>query len=272
MKHIHTWWKVKLHTFRFDLLQDGGTESCYRTTLRFETIQWSHAGEWLLLVRSPEGIADASVLLNVTRASGYSHAHVRSASITYLLLCLILQAFLQEHRRWSDPLAIQAEETSAKLLVTRMSAFPKWRRKRASFSVHIILKSSFSTNFPRAIHALNETRICPTCYATRYLYIFNIANTIEIRWNRSADTPLARITTALVFLRSYSEFSCSIWTILEDTFTNVYDCEEERGLCCRRRTKPLGKLASVMNEYPCDREMVQKKKKKNLDFSGLIRK
>lgn len=82
------------------LLQDGGTESCYRTTLRFEAIQWSHAGEWVLLVRSPEGIADASVLLNVTRASGYSRGHVRSASITYLLLlCLILQAILQENRR-----------------------------------------------------------------------------------------------------------------------------------------------------------------------------
>ena len=53
----------------------------------------------MLLVRSPEGIADASVLLNVTRAFGYSHAHVRSASITYLLLCLILQAILQERRR-----------------------------------------------------------------------------------------------------------------------------------------------------------------------------
>ncbi|XP_025267888.1 hemicentin-2 isoform X1 [Camponotus floridanus] len=79
-------------------IEDGGTESCYRTTLRFETIQWSHAGEWLLLVRSSEGLADASVLLNVTRASGYSRAHVQSASITYLLLCLILQAFLQEHR------------------------------------------------------------------------------------------------------------------------------------------------------------------------------
>ncbi|KYM88401.1 hypothetical protein ALC53_02884 [Atta colombica] len=78
---------------------DGGTESCYRTTLRFETIQSSHTGEWLLLVRSSEGIADASVLLNVTRASGYSHAHIRSASITYLLLCLILQAILREYRR-----------------------------------------------------------------------------------------------------------------------------------------------------------------------------
>ncbi|EGI69686.1 hypothetical protein G5I_01593 [Acromyrmex echinatior] len=80
-------------------IEDGGTESCYRTTLRFETIQSSHTGEWLLLVRSSEGIADASVLLNVTRASGYSHAHIRSASITYLLLCLILQAILREYRR-----------------------------------------------------------------------------------------------------------------------------------------------------------------------------
>ncbi|KAL2747826.1 irregular chiasm C-roughest protein isoform X1 [Vespula maculifrons] len=45
-------------------IENGGTETCYRAILRFETIQWSHAGEWLLLVRSSKGIADASVLLN----------------------------------------------------------------------------------------------------------------------------------------------------------------------------------------------------------------
>ncbi|XP_043468186.1 hemicentin-2 isoform X3 [Leptopilina heterotoma] len=81
-------------------IEDGGTEACYRTILRFESIQRSHAGEWLLLVRSPEGIADASVLLNVTRASGYSHAHIRSPSLTILLLCMIL-GFL------SSPIKIQ---------------------------------------------------------------------------------------------------------------------------------------------------------------------
>jgi len=92
--------RAALLTRRLVLLQDGGTESCYRTTLHFETIQWSHAGEWTLLIRSPEGIADASVLLNVTLASGYSQGYVRSASPAYLLLfCLILQAILQEHRR-----------------------------------------------------------------------------------------------------------------------------------------------------------------------------
>lgn len=66
--------------------------------------------------------------------------------------------------------AIQAEEISAKLLTTRkarMSAFPKWRGKRASFTVHIILKSSFSTNFPRAIHAL--TRCAFVQHATTYV-------------------------------------------------------------------------------------------------------
>lgn len=92
-------WRAIIYVSFSFFLQDGGTESCYRTTLHFETIQSSHAGEWLLLVRSSEGIADASVVLNVTRASGYSHAHIRSASITYLLLCLILQAILREHRR-----------------------------------------------------------------------------------------------------------------------------------------------------------------------------
>ncbi|XP_018377237.1 PREDICTED: hemicentin-2 isoform X1 [Trachymyrmex cornetzi] len=98
-KHVYTPDAPSRDGVRALAIEDGGTESCYRTTLRFETIQSSHTGEWLLLVRSSEGIADASVLLNVTRASGYSHAHIRSASITYLLLCLILQAILREYRR-----------------------------------------------------------------------------------------------------------------------------------------------------------------------------
>ncbi|KYN01576.1 hypothetical protein ALC62_07758, partial [Cyphomyrmex costatus] len=98
-KHVYTPDAPSRDGVRALAIEDGGTESCYRTTLRFETIQSSHTGEWLLLVRSSEGIADASVLLNVTRASGYSHANIRSASITYLLLCLILQAILREYRR-----------------------------------------------------------------------------------------------------------------------------------------------------------------------------
>lgn len=81
------------------LLQNGGTETCYRAILHFETIQWSHAGEWLLLVRSSKGIADASVLLNVTRASGYSHAHLRSMAPATLLLCLTLAIIQQQHLR-----------------------------------------------------------------------------------------------------------------------------------------------------------------------------
>ncbi|XP_035744207.1 irregular chiasm C-roughest protein-like isoform X2 [Vespa mandarinia] len=80
-------------------IENGGTETCYRAILRFETIQWSHAGEWLLLVRSSKGIADASVLLNVTRASGYSHAHLRSMAPASLLLCLTLAIIQQQHPR-----------------------------------------------------------------------------------------------------------------------------------------------------------------------------
>ncbi|KAI4494127.1 hypothetical protein M0802_009161 [Mischocyttarus mexicanus] len=83
----------------FLLLQNDSIETCYRAILRFETIQWSHAGEWLLLVRSPEGIADASVLLNVTRASGYSHAHFRSMAPTTFLLCLTLAIIQQQQQQ-----------------------------------------------------------------------------------------------------------------------------------------------------------------------------
>ncbi|XP_031782415.1 hemicentin-2 isoform X2 [Nasonia vitripennis] len=71
-------------------IEDGGTKACYRSVLRFERVQRSHAGEWMLLVRSPEGLADASVSLNVTLAAGYSHAHVASPSLLRILSVLLL--------------------------------------------------------------------------------------------------------------------------------------------------------------------------------------
>lgn len=189
MKSTHT--HTHIHILNFS--QDGGTKSCYRTTLRFETIQWSHAGEWLLLVRSPEGIADASVRLNVTRASGYSRAHVRSVSVTYLLLCLILQAFLQEHRRWSDTPTIQAErnlgETSddAESTDGRFSQNDEGKRQ---VSLYIILKILFFDEYFLA--RFTHWRDAHLSNMLRLMYTFSIANTIEIQWNRSADTRVRR--------------------------------------------------------------------------------
>ncbi|XP_058798926.1 hemicentin-2 isoform X2 [Phymastichus coffea] len=70
-------------------IEDGGTKACYRSVLRFERVQRSHAGEWMLLVRSAEGnFADATVSLNVTLAAGYSHAHVTQPSLIGILICL----------------------------------------------------------------------------------------------------------------------------------------------------------------------------------------
>ncbi|KAL7287699.1 hypothetical protein TKK_0018091 [Trichogramma kaykai] len=53
-----------------------GSKSCYQSVLHFERVrQRSHAGEWLLLVRSPEGFAEASLTLNVTVAAGYGYGY-----------------------------------------------------------------------------------------------------------------------------------------------------------------------------------------------------
>jgi len=149
--HVSSEWAIT-HTSIRSLLQDGGTESCYRTTLHFETIQWSHAGEWTLLIRSPEGIADASVLLNVTLASGYSRGHIRSASPVYLLLCLILHAILK-HRRWGRLGAeIQAWETSAELSgrcsENGFSSF--FRKRRAKGKRPPFVHNAEGFLFPRA--------------------------------------------------------------------------------------------------------------------------
>ena len=76
-------------------MQDGGTAACYRSVLRFERVQRSHAGEWLLLVRSSEGLADATLSLNVTLAAGYSHAQLQAASLASTLICLALGALLR---------------------------------------------------------------------------------------------------------------------------------------------------------------------------------
>nr|KAF7435510.1 hypothetical protein H0235_003701 [Vespula pensylvanica] len=64
-------------------IENGGTETCYRAILRFETIQWSHAGEWLLLPRPPpfDGSSDSPSLPDLghytTAASTLNHTVVR---------------------------------------------------------------------------------------------------------------------------------------------------------------------------------------------------
>ncbi|KAL7287696.1 hypothetical protein TKK_0018089 [Trichogramma kaykai] len=78
------------------LIEDGGTKSCFRSILRFDRVQPNHAGEWMLLVRSPEGIADSTLTLNVTLAAGYSHAPATSpagSAVTLLLSFVFVAIF-----------------------------------------------------------------------------------------------------------------------------------------------------------------------------------
>ncbi|XP_014205539.1 B-cell receptor CD22 [Copidosoma floridanum] len=81
-------------------IESGGTEACYRSVLRFERVQRAHAGEWLLFVRSNEGIANASVALNVTQASSYSGARpvFSRSSIVGLIACVTLARLLLRPR------------------------------------------------------------------------------------------------------------------------------------------------------------------------------
>lgn len=78
------------------MFQDGGTESCYRSVLRFERVQRSHSGEWMLLVRSSKGVADASLALNVTLASGYSSGQRSNVPFLERIFgCLLLATILR---------------------------------------------------------------------------------------------------------------------------------------------------------------------------------
>ncbi|KAJ8678860.1 hypothetical protein QAD02_014647 [Eretmocerus hayati] len=71
-------------------IQDASTIACHKSVLHFEQVRRSHAGEWLLLVRSAHGTADATLALNVNLTDAYSCAHISSCSISSLIFPSIL--------------------------------------------------------------------------------------------------------------------------------------------------------------------------------------
>ncbi|KAK0162333.1 hypothetical protein PV327_008679 [Microctonus hyperodae] len=77
-------------------LESGGIETCFRTTLRIDAVQWSHSGEWMFIVRSQAGVADASVSVNVTRAFGFSRGSTLARSVMTIFYCLIVVFYSQQ--------------------------------------------------------------------------------------------------------------------------------------------------------------------------------
>lgn len=63
-------------------LQTGSSEYCHQAVLTLTTVTESDQGEYVFLVRSPRGLAEGTVTLNVTRASSFSVAAARAHHVT----------------------------------------------------------------------------------------------------------------------------------------------------------------------------------------------
>ncbi|XP_046676753.1 hemicentin-2 [Homalodisca vitripennis] len=68
---------------------EGSTAHCYIAVLELSWVQPIDHGEYMFLVRSPRGVAEASIHVNVTLASGYLAA-ARASRFTALLLSLLV--------------------------------------------------------------------------------------------------------------------------------------------------------------------------------------
>jgi hypothetical protein len=70
----------KCITSHFYLFQAGDSIHCRRAALTIPGVESQHAGEYLFVVRSPRGMAEGAVRLNVTRgASSYSRGWTGNA-------------------------------------------------------------------------------------------------------------------------------------------------------------------------------------------------
>ncbi|KAL0273649.1 UNVERIFIED_CONTAM: hypothetical protein PYX00_006274 [Menopon gallinae] len=67
----------------------GSSIHCQQAHLTLKRVQPAHEGEYIFLVRSPKGLAEGSVVVNVTRVSGYSSTAPRWLSLNILLLTLL---------------------------------------------------------------------------------------------------------------------------------------------------------------------------------------
>ncbi|XP_046751716.1 hemicentin-2 isoform X2 [Diprion similis] len=88
------------------VVEEGDTKACHQSILSFDSVRWSHSGEWTMVVKSSAGIADASVFLNVTRpAVGLNvvSGSLRgpSPSIHGITISLTIVRFAGMFLRWS---------------------------------------------------------------------------------------------------------------------------------------------------------------------------
>lgn len=74
---------VEINTVPFLFaLQAGSSEYCHQAVLTLMMVTENDQGEYVFLVRSPRGLAEGIVTLNVTRASSFSVAAARAHHVT----------------------------------------------------------------------------------------------------------------------------------------------------------------------------------------------
>ena len=85
------------------LFQAGSSEYCQLSVLTLMAVSESDQGEYVFLVRSPRGLAEGTVSLNVTRQSSFSGAAARAHHVTaaatatavYTLTAWIIASYLK---------------------------------------------------------------------------------------------------------------------------------------------------------------------------------
>lgn len=68
----------------------GSSIHCQQAVLIFKRVREGDEGEYMFLVRSPVGVSEGTVYLNVTRASGFSNS-AASVSFTTIFIMLIVR-------------------------------------------------------------------------------------------------------------------------------------------------------------------------------------
>ncbi|XP_068086437.1 roundabout homolog 3 [Anabrus simplex] len=81
-------------------ITNGSSPHCHQAALTIRTVRHADAGEYVFLVKSPKGLAEGSVMVNVTTASGFSVTatggqHLKPAAILYTTTILSFLAVYQ---------------------------------------------------------------------------------------------------------------------------------------------------------------------------------
>ena len=87
---------ASLYRRHFVCLQSGSSIHCQQAILTLKQVKTSHVGEYIFIVRSARGLAEGSLTLNVTRASGYSVSSIGLTKHTnsHLYLFIFISFFI----------------------------------------------------------------------------------------------------------------------------------------------------------------------------------